>query len=70
MFCQYSDLIMMEKIIGFVEKDQLCENQGKVHKIKSLDLPGEVDQVIERYVPIMRQRRWELCRSFCFTEKR
>lgn len=26
-------------IIGFDEKDELCENQGKVKKIKSLNLP-------------------------------
>jgi D-3-phosphoglycerate dehydrogenase len=30
------------KIIGFDEKDELCENKGKVLKIKSLNLKGEV----------------------------
>lgn len=29
-------------IIGFDEKDQLCENKGKAHKIRSLELEGDV----------------------------
>ena len=37
------------KIIGFDEKDELCENQGKVKKIKSLNLQGEAIMIGDGY---------------------
>ena len=56
------------KIIGFDEKDQLCENQGKVHKIKSLNLPGEVIMIGDGYTDYETLEGGAVSKFFAFTE--
>ncbi|UQD55601.1 phosphoglycerate dehydrogenase [Flavobacterium sp. K5-23] len=56
------------KIIGFDEKDQLCENKGKVYKIKSLNLPGEVIMIGDGYTDYETLEGGAVSKFFAFTE--
>lgn len=56
------------KIIGFDEKDELCENQGKVHKIKSLNLAGEVIMIGDGYTDYETLQGGAASKFYAFTE--
>lgn len=56
------------KIIGFDEKDELCENQGKVKKIKSLNLKGEAIMIGDGYTDYETLEGGAVDKFFAFTE--
>jgi D-3-phosphoglycerate dehydrogenase len=56
------------KIIGFDEKDELCENQGKVKKIKSLNLEGEAIMIGDGYTDYETLEGGAVSKFFAFTE--
>lgn len=55
-------------IIGFDEKDELCENQGKVKKIKSLNLNGEAIMIGDGYTDYETLEGGAVSKFFAFTE--
>ena len=55
-------------IIGFDEKDELCENQGKVKKIKSLNLQGEAIMIGDGYTDYETLEGGAVSKFFAFTE--
>lgn len=55
-------------IIGFDEKDELCENQGKVKKIKSLNLSGEAIMIGDGYTDYETLEGGAVSKFFAFTE--
>ena len=55
------------KIIGFDEKDELCENQGKVKKIKSLNLQGEAIMIGDGYTDYETLEGGAVSKFFAFT---
>lgn len=55
-------------IIGFDEKDELCENQGKVKKIKSLNLNGEAIMIGDGYTDYETLEGGAVTKFFAFTE--
>jgi len=55
-------------IIGFDEKDELCENQGKVKKIKSLNLKGEAIMIGDGYTDYETLEGGAVSKFFAFTE--
>jgi D-3-phosphoglycerate dehydrogenase len=56
------------KIIGFDEKDELCENQGKVKKIKALNLKGEAIMIGDGYTDYETLEGGAVSKFFAFTE--
>ena len=56
------------KIIGFDEKDELCENKGKVLKIKSLNLKGEVIMIGDGYTDYETLQGGAATKFYAFTE--
>lgn len=56
------------KIVGFDEKDELCENQGKVKKIKSLNLSGEAIMIGDGYTDYETLEGGAVSKFFAFTE--
>jgi D-3-phosphoglycerate dehydrogenase len=56
------------KIIGFDEKDELCENQGKVKKIKSLRLNGDVFMIGDGYTDYETLKGGVVSKFYAFTE--
>ena len=56
------------KIIGFDEKDELCENQGKVKKIKSLQLKGDVIMIGDGYTDYETLEGGVVSKFYAFTE--
>ena len=56
------------KIIGFDEKDELCENKGKVLKIKSLNLEGEVIMIGDGYTDYETLQGGAASKFYAFTE--
>ncbi len=56
------------KIIGFDEKDELCENKGKVLKIKSLNLEGEVIMIGDGYTDYETLQGGAATKFYAFTE--
>jgi D-3-phosphoglycerate dehydrogenase len=56
------------KIIGFDEKDELCENQGKVKKIKSLNLSGDAIMIGDGYTDYETLEGGAVSKFFAFTE--
>ena len=56
------------KIIGFDETDELCENQGKVKKIKSLNLAGEVIMIGDGYTDYETLQGGAVTKFYAFTE--
>ncbi len=56
------------KIIGFDEKDELCENKGKVLKIKSLNLKGEVIMIGDGYTDYETMQGGAATKFYAFTE--
>lgn len=56
------------KIIGFDEKDELCENKGKVLKIKSLNLTGEVIMIGDGYTDYETLQGGAATKFYAFTE--
>jgi len=56
------------KIIGFDEKDELCENQGKVKKIKSLEIEGEVIMIGDGYTDYETLQGGVVSKFYAFTE--
>ena len=56
------------KIIGFDEKDELCENKGKVLKIKSLELEGEVIMIGDGYTDYETLQGGAASKFYAFTE--
>jgi D-3-phosphoglycerate dehydrogenase len=56
------------KIIGFDEKDELCENQGKVKKIKSLNLKGDAIMIGDGYTDYETLEGGAVSKFFAFTE--
>jgi len=56
------------KIIGFDEKDELSENQGKVKKIKSLQLEGEVIMIGDGYTDYETLEGGVVSQFYAFTE--
>jgi D-3-phosphoglycerate dehydrogenase / 2-oxoglutarate reductase len=55
-------------IIGFDEKDELCENQGKVKKIKSLNLPDDVIMIGDGYTDYETLQGGVVSKFYAFTE--
>jgi len=55
-------------IIGFDEKDELCENKGKVLKIKSLDLEGEVIMIGDGYTDYETLEGGAATKFYAYTE--
>ena len=56
------------KIIGFDEKDELCENKGKVKKIKSLKLNGDVIMIGDGYTDYETLEGGAATKFYAFTE--
>jgi len=56
------------KIIGFDEKGELCENKGKVLKIKSLNLEGEVIMIGDGYTDYETLEGGAATKFYAFTE--
>jgi D-3-phosphoglycerate dehydrogenase len=56
------------EIIGFDEKDELCENKGKVLKIKSLNLEGEVIMIGDGYTDYETLQGGAATKFYAFTE--
>src|SRR3954465_10028200 len=56
------------KIIGFDETDELCENQGKVRKIKSLKLKGETIMIGDGYTDYETLQGGAVSKFYAFTE--
>lgn len=56
------------KIIGFDEKNALCENKGKVLKIKSLNLVGEVIMIGDGYTDYETLENGAATKFYAFTE--
>ena len=56
------------KIIGFDETDELCENQGKVRKIKSLELTGEAIMIGDGYTDYETLQGGAVSKFYAFTE--
>lgn len=56
------------KIIGFDEKDELCENQGKVKKIKSLNLQGDAFMIGDGYTDYETLKGGVVSKFYAFTE--
>ena len=56
------------KIIGFDEKDELCENQGKVKKIKSIQLDGDVIMIGDGYTDYETLEGGVVSKFYAFTE--
>jgi D-3-phosphoglycerate dehydrogenase len=56
------------KIIGFDEKDELCENKGKVLKIKSLNLEGEVIMIGDGYTDYETLQGGAATKFYAYTE--
>ncbi len=57
-----------KKIIGFDEKDELCENKGKAHKIKSLKLNGDVIMIGDGYTDYETLQEGAVSKFYAFTE--
>ncbi len=56
------------KIIGFDETDELCENQGKVRKIRTLNLDGEVIMIGDGYTDYETLQAGVVSKFYAFTE--
>jgi D-3-phosphoglycerate dehydrogenase len=56
------------KIIGFDEKDELCENKGKVLKIKSLNLEGDVIMIGDGYTDYETLKWGAATKFYAYTE--
>ncbi len=56
------------KIIGFDETDELCENKGKVLKIKSLKLEGDVIMIGDGYTDYETMQAGVVSKFYAFTE--
>ncbi|HRG38937.1 MAG TPA: HAD-IB family phosphatase, partial [Bacteroidia bacterium] len=56
------------KIIGFDETDELCENQGKVRKIRSLALTGEAIMIGDGYTDYETLQGGAVSKFYAFTE--
>ncbi len=55
-------------IIGFDEKDELCENKGKVHKIKGLELGGDVIMIGDGYTDYETIEEGVVSKFYAYTE--
>jgi len=55
-------------IIGFDEKDELCENKGKVHKIRGLELEGEVIMIGDGYTDYETIEEGVVSKFYAYTE--
>jgi D-3-phosphoglycerate dehydrogenase len=55
-------------IIGFDEEDELFENQGKVLKIKSLNLVGDIFMIGDGYTDYERLQGGAVSKFYAFTE--
>ena len=55
-------------IIGFDESDELCENKGKVKKIKSLKLEGDVIMIGDGYTDYETLEGGAATRFYAYTE--
>lgn len=56
------------KIISFDETEELCENQGKALKIKSLNLDGEVIMIGDGYTDYETIQHGVVSKFYAFTE--
>jgi D-3-phosphoglycerate dehydrogenase / 2-oxoglutarate reductase len=56
------------KIIGFDEKDELCENKGKVLKIRSLNLEGDVIMIGDGYTDYETMQGGAATKFYAYTE--
>lgn len=56
------------KIVGFDESEELCENQGKALKIKSLNLDGEVIMIGDGYTDYETVQHGVVSKFYAFTE--
>ena len=56
------------KIIGFDETDELCENKGKVLKIKSLKIEGDVIMIGDGYTDYETLQAGVVSKFYAFTE--
>lgn len=57
-----------DDIVGFDETDELCENKGKAHKIRSLKLEGEVVMVGDGYTDYETIEEGVVSKFYAFTE--
>ncbi|WP_198554672.1 phosphoglycerate dehydrogenase [Flavobacterium sp. ALD4] len=55
-------------IIGFDEEDELCENQGRVLKIKSLNLVGDIFMIGDGYTDYERLQGGAVSKFYAFAE--
>ncbi len=55
-------------IVGFDEKDELCENKGKAHKIRSLNLEGDVIMIGDGYTDYETIEEGVVSKFYAFTE--
>jgi D-3-phosphoglycerate dehydrogenase len=55
-------------IVGFDEKDELCENKGKAHKIRSLKLKGDVIMIGDGYTDYETLQEGVVSKFYAFTE--
>ncbi|MFK7048884.1 D-3-phosphoglycerate dehydrogenase [Flavobacterium columnare] len=55
-------------IVGFDEKDELCENKGKALKIQSLNLEGEVIMIGDGYTDYEALQYGVVSKFYAFTE--
>ncbi|WP_428224519.1 phosphoglycerate dehydrogenase [Flavobacterium sp.] len=55
-------------IVGFDEKDELCENKGKALKIQSLNLKGEVIMIGDGYTDYETLQYGVVSKFYAFTE--
>jgi len=55
-------------IIGFDEQDELCENKGKAHKIRSLGLEGDVIMIGDGYTDYETIEEGVVSQFYAFTE--
>jgi D-3-phosphoglycerate dehydrogenase len=56
------------RITGFDQTDELCENQGKVRKIKSLKLKGETIMIGDGYTDYETLQGGAVSKFYAFTE--
>jgi len=55
-------------VIGFDEKDELCENKGKAHKIRALELEGDVIMIGDGYTDYETIEEGVVSKFYAFTE--
>ena len=56
-------------IIGFDEKDELCENKGKVHKIRDLELGENVIMIGDGYTDYETIEEGVVSKFYAYVEK-